>query len=336
MVGRFPQYKLGIINLLYYPSVRLCFIQILYIFNLEIDRSQEIEPRTMEQPLVMDGRPFIVEGNLRKAASQTNINDDVNGAASWANGWSPSTMPNSSFKTEIGIRWLDQAEAEHASVASFARHTLQLISLGAPTQLLDFSQKASEDEIEHSKISFGFASSFIGSTFGPGPLNVEGSLRKMDVAEMIRSVIHEGCIEETIAAVKGRFKENAAQDTAVKNALSQIASDETNHAQLAWDTVYWMTKTSPQHLLFAENVFHQELKHQLVKLQDDTSSLPTNTCVYPDENISLQKYGLLSSKDQAKSRTAAIRYIIEPSFRAEFKDSSFISERIAKMDVASF
>ena len=100
----------------------------------------------------MDGRPFIVEGNLRKAASQTNINDDVNGAASWANGWSPSTMPNSSFKTEIGIRWLDQAEAEHASVASFARHTLQLISLGAPTQLLDFSQKASEDEIEHSKI----------------------------------------------------------------------------------------------------------------------------------------------------------------------------------------
>ena len=287
-------------------------------------------------PPNIGGRPFIVEGNLRKAISQTSINDDAKDSSCWANEWSPSTMSNSSFTPEIGMRWLDQAEAEHASVASFARHTLQLMSLGTPTQFLAASQEASKDEIEHSKISFGFASSFLGSPFGPGPLNVEGSLKKMDVAKIIGSIIREGCIEETISAVEAHFREHFAQDTAVKKALSQIASDETSHAQLAWDAVYWMTENSPQHLLLAEKVFLQELKHQLIKLQDDEMSLLTNPCVGQDQNISLRIYGLHAAKDQATSRAAAIRHVIEPLYRAEFEGSNFISERIAKMSLALF
>ena len=60
-------------------------------------------------------------------------------------------IDNSTYKQEVGLQWLRQAEEEHASVASFARHTLQLMSFGAPSELLKESQRASVDEIKHAK-----------------------------------------------------------------------------------------------------------------------------------------------------------------------------------------
>ena len=76
-------------------------------------------------------------------------------------------MPkNSTIVRTIGLEWLQQAEAEHASIASFARHTLQLMSIGASSELISRSQQASIDEIEHAKMCYGFASKFIGTKEG--------------------------------------------------------------------------------------------------------------------------------------------------------------------------
>ena len=61
---------------------------------------------------------------------------DINNSEVWNQHQAPSLLENNTLRREIGNRWLQQAEAEHASIASFARHTLQLMSLGAPSQLL--------------------------------------------------------------------------------------------------------------------------------------------------------------------------------------------------------
>ena len=47
---------------------------------------------------------------------------------SWANRKFEASFSNTSYDQEIGLRWIESAEAEHASIASFARHTLQLLS----------------------------------------------------------------------------------------------------------------------------------------------------------------------------------------------------------------
>ena len=47
----------------------------------------------------------------------------------------------------LGAWWAEIAALEHASVASFARFTLQLLSLGAPPELLADVGQASADEI---------------------------------------------------------------------------------------------------------------------------------------------------------------------------------------------
>jgi hypothetical protein len=63
------------------------------------------------------------------------------------------------LRRRLAERWSRAALAEHASIASFARFTLQLLRGGL-------------DEIEHARLSFRVASVFAGRSLGPGPLPI--------------------------------------------------------------------------------------------------------------------------------------------------------------------
>ena len=49
-------------------------------------------------------------------------------------------------------RWRSNGLAEHASVASFSRHSLQLLALAAPADLVEASHRAAIDEVAHAKV----------------------------------------------------------------------------------------------------------------------------------------------------------------------------------------
>ena len=253
---------------------------------------------------------------------------------SWNTRQTPQVLENNPHNQEIGQHWLKQAEAEHASVASFARHTLQLMSIGAPSEILVASQRASLDEIEHAKVSYGFASTFIGRNFRPGPLDVRGGLEGMDLKEIIRSLILEGCIEETFSAIDAHLAAYNAMDDVVRVALSQIASDETKHAQLAWDTIQWISDRYPETRTFVEEVFSSELDACLVL--DRKGEVLTATCEDLEKENSFRRYGILNQEDREKVRDVGLRNIITPVFRDGFKDVSLISKRIFELDMARF
>ena len=75
----------------------------------------------------------MVDGKSRTTSSKICTNsggDDGILSESWRQGRDPSVPPGGLYNRDMGMYWLRQAEAEHASVASFARHTLQLMSVG--------------------------------------------------------------------------------------------------------------------------------------------------------------------------------------------------------------
>jgi len=138
--------------------------------------------------------------------------------------------------------WRRDALLEHASIASFARATLTLLSLGAPPELLAETQRAALDEVDHARRSFSLVSRYAGVPEGPGPLEMEGALGGADIASFAVDTLRGGCVGETLAAWVAAAQAAQATDPLVRESLEVIAADETRHAELAWRTVAWCVR----------------------------------------------------------------------------------------------
>jgi hypothetical protein len=204
------------------------------------------------------------------------------------------------------------------------------MSIGAPSELIEASQQASIDEIRHAQICYGIASVFLESDFGPGFLNVEGSLDKMDLKRIVRSIIQEGCIEETISAVEAHLGAYTAKVPSIKDSLSQIATDETKHAQFAWDTIQWMVRRFPDIQNFVTETFRTELEDSLLVLEKIELLKETTNCEDSDLNDVYRSNGLVVMCDRNKIRHASIQDMIQPVYSKGFKDVKVISKLIAE------
>ncbi len=140
----------------------------------------------------------------------------------------------------IAAGWARAALAEHASIASFARVTLELLAVGAPADLVGDAQRAGLDEIAHAELAFAIASVYRGESLGPGRLPIGAdAIGAVNLQSVIESTVAEGCVGETLAAAEAEAARDAAVPTAVKNALRRVASDEAAHAAFAYRVVGW-------------------------------------------------------------------------------------------------
>ncbi len=137
----------------------------------------------------------------------------------------------------LADRWTRDATYEHASIASFARVTLDLLALGAPAALVSGAQRAGLDEVEHARIAFALASAYAGHAIGPGPLPIARP-RPATLRALVADAVAEGCINEAGAALALR-EEGARSNRAMRAILDRIAEDEERHAALAYQTVAW-------------------------------------------------------------------------------------------------
>ncbi len=180
------------------------------------------------------GRAFVVGD--RAVVARTQRRDDWLAASATTEGVGALDEATASA---LRRSWLRDAQMEHASIASFARFTLELLGLGAPPDLVEASQRASLDEIEHARLCFALAARFGRAPVGPAPLAVDGALRVVGLAACVAAAVREGCIGESVAALVAREQLAQASDPEVMRALARIAADEERHATLAFRFVRW-------------------------------------------------------------------------------------------------
>jgi len=178
------------------------------------------------------GRPLVVDGAARTAPTSAR--------ASW--GSPPVGLPRDA---ERAAWWVRTAQGEHASVASFARVVLELLALGAPASLVLATQQAMVDEIRHAEMAFGLAQAFGGAPVGPGPLDVSGIAPETGADAILRRLIAEACVNETLC-VADAMAARAAALPAERVVLDTIVADETRHAALAWRTLGWLLRACPE------------------------------------------------------------------------------------------
>jgi hypothetical protein len=144
------------------------------------------------------------------------------------------------LREKLADSWLEAARAEHASIASFAKFSLELLAIGAPPELVAAAHEAALDEIEHARICFAIASHYAGRTLGPAELDVRSALAiAPTLAAAAESAALEGCVLETAAALEAQRASELCTDAVLGLALHLIAEDEARHAELAYRFVGW-------------------------------------------------------------------------------------------------
>ncbi|MBL8742048.1 MAG: ferritin-like domain-containing protein, partial [Myxococcales bacterium] len=236
------------------------------------------------------GRPFLVDGRARVA---TLVESDAwcgNGASR-------------DVETRVAEAWLADARLEHASIAAFARFTLQLLELGAPPDLVAGSQQAGLDELEHARLCFSLASRLGGVPVGPGSLDLRAALGPATLAEVAVLVTKEGCVGETVAAALATTQLTMAKDPEAIAALTRIAADEAEHAELAWRFVAWAIGRGGVEVARAVEL----------ALATELATPAAPPAIDDDVDVAvLHHYGRLTRDEGRAARTRALREIVAP------------------------
>lgn len=140
------------------------------------------------------------------------------------------------------------ARAEHASIASFARFCLDLVRVGAPPELVRDAWAAAADEVRHAELARELAARYGGEELRFGALEVSGAVDRgpgEPLERMVLACIEEGCVGETLAALRLREAAERCASPALAAALRGVADDEARHAGLAWRFVQWALRQRP-------------------------------------------------------------------------------------------
>jgi hypothetical protein len=145
----------------------------------------------------------------------------------------------------LADQWRQNGKTEHASVAAFARLTLDLMALGAPPALIASANRDALDEIRHTELCFAIARGLDGKSVSPGPFPQAQrvatlprsrtlALSKLAVDSLVDGALHEGVSARIIAKLAQR-----CEVPAIRTALKEIAADEGRHAAHGWTVVAW-------------------------------------------------------------------------------------------------
>ena len=250
------------------------------------------------------GRPFLIAEAPRLAAIETRAD------------WLEATLtPDVSGLTptqraQLAAHWARIGQMEHASIAAFARFQLQLLSLGAPSGLVDACNRALADETAHARACFALASSYGGVPVGPARLDIEHCFEDTSLSAIAKLVLREGCIGETVASLQARAAADVAADPAVKRALTRIASDELAHAELAFRFMRWALSQSSDP---GRREIAGDAAQQLADFEAEARNVE-NTLT----DSALVAHGLLPGNTRQAIHSVAVRDVTRPLLSALF------------------
>jgi hypothetical protein len=144
----------------------------------------------------------------------------------------------------LAAQWRENGRTEHASVAAFARLTLDLVALGAPPELVASANRDALDEIRHAEQCFALARAIDGRAESPAafPEVLRGGRSRLETRTMMLSALAvdsliDGALNEGISArVVARVARRCAEPE-IRSVLRAIAADEGRHSAHGWDVV---------------------------------------------------------------------------------------------------
>jgi hypothetical protein len=208
------------------------------------------------------------------------------------------------LRAALARAWTDAALRAHAAVATYARFALQLMSLGAPPQLLQGCSQAMQEELAHAQACFSLARRYATSQVGPGPLPTT-ALPEADVTAVVLEVVERGCIAEAVSALCAREALEHCQDPATREVLVRHHAAKAQQAQLAWRFVAWALRGA-----------QRELPDHVRVAFLTSLSAPKVSAALGETDRLLLRYGVLSASQRAALEQRILRDVVLPCMEA--------------------
>lgn len=244
-------------------------------------------------PNCVPGRPYVQEGE-NVLAQLIQMKGD------WRHNGTSIPFGTKEERKSAGHFYLETARAEHASVASFNRFSLELISLGAPANLIRRAQEAALDEVRHAQQAFSISNTLLSKEFQPSAMSIDVQLAKNHLA-LAKAVLEEAAIQETIAVLLAVEQLRVVQSPVIKAYLQEVVEDESRHAELAFDTLRWCLEMGGEEV---RTLIHDRIQE----------SIHFSTKMYPKEAIIA--LGIPSQDTLKRMVQRGIREVIIPSLRS--------------------
>jgi hypothetical protein len=188
------------------------------------------------------GRPLRVRGRQ--------VFPQLTGGADWTQGERPSVDDlDGAARAALEALWLHDAQKEHASVPAFARIGWILAAVGAPAELMAWSQRAALEEVDHARRCFALAAGYGGRshTVEPMPdLLLAGLDARGDPLQLLAAEsLEDGCLLEDFNADVAAACAAVCTEPVTRAVLQQIAREERSHAEFSWAVLAWTLERSP-------------------------------------------------------------------------------------------
>jgi len=250
-------------------------------YNIECEENEVIETDINFESLEADMKVVAMADNKWTMQPQVSIADDVQ----------IDLQQLSVDELRAGYaEWLQQGLAEHASIASFSRFSLDLISLAAPSFLIELVHQASLDEIRHSKIAFDLANMFLsamgdehehhGKCVNPAMIATHHINVDANCHRILTDLINGGCFNELVSALQSLTD---AKNLKSKQLLYSVAMDEVKHCSLAWIAMTWILDNYQEQM--AEDVDIRQMYESRLKSvanSDDVETVYAFNVIIPD------------------------------------------------------
>jgi len=211
-------------------------------------------------------------------------------------------------QTQVVNYWAEVAQLEHSSVASFARFTLEMMSLGVPADLLLAIQEAAADEVRHAQRASEILSALQGAQVGFGSLPIQNLKLNTSRAEVLERLIREACFGETLGVAEVTEQARLCDQPIIRDHLMMVRADETRHAGLAWRALQWIMNSADEDeradlIQLARSTFTTlSLEFKL-----GLKPIATTERVHP-----LNRFGVLTPEQTQRVREAAYQEVILP------------------------
>jgi len=189
------------------------------------------------------GRPLRVRG--RQVFPQLAHGSD------WTLGERPSPAGlDAATRAALEALWLHDAQKEHASVPAFARIGWMLAAVGAPAELMAWSQRAALEEVDHACKCFALAAGYGGRSHSveamPDLLLAGMDLSGEPLSVLAVESLQDGCLLEDFNADVAAASAAVCEEPVTRAVLEQIAREEHSHAEFSWAVLAWALGRSPE------------------------------------------------------------------------------------------